>query len=247
MPNAAGYRANWAVVIPSTSTTVEHDFALMRPHGITFHAGRSMIHRPDMRTDEAAISVLDQMDQSRDEAIRQVMTANPDHLIVAMSAEIIRNGAAGAKAFIEDLEQRYEIGVTTGPTACAAALAEMGHSRIGVLTPYQPVSDRRVVEFFDEIGVEVRRIHGLRCASATAIADVTPQQITAALRDLDGDDVDALVQVGTNLSVVAAAAAAELWLGKPVIAMNSATLWHALRTNGFPDSFQDFGVLLREY
>lgn len=247
MPNAVGYRAVWGVIIPSTSTTVEHDFALMRPHGITFHAGRSMIFRPDMRTNEAAISVLDQMDESRDEAIRQVMTAKPDHLIVAMSAEIIRNGAAGAKAFIEDLEDRFEVGVTTGPTACAAALETLGCSRIGVLTPYQPVSDGKVVDYFREIGVEVRRIHGLRCASATAIADVTPDQIAAALRDLDGDDVDALVQVGTNLSAVATAAAAELWLGKPVLSMNAATLWHALRNNGFADTFPNFGTLLREH
>ena len=51
----------------------------------------------------------------------------------------------------------------------------------------------------------------------------------------DGDDVDAIVQVGTNLSMVRLAAAAELWLGKPVIAINTATYWHALRQNGIKD------------
>jgi maleate isomerase len=246
MSNAVGYRATWGVVIPSTSTTVEHDFAIMKPPGITFHAGRSMIHRPDMHSDEAAISVLDQMDASRDEAIRQVMTTKPDHLIVAMSAEIIRNGAAGANAFVKDLEDRFQMGVTTGPTACVAALEALGCSRVAVLTPYQPVSDRKVVEYLGEVGVVVRRIHGLRCESATAIAEVPPHAVAAAFRDLDGDDVDAVVQVGTNLPAVTVAAAAELWLGKPVLAMNAVTLWHALRTNGFPDTFENFGTLLRE-
>jgi hypothetical protein len=33
------------------------------------------------------------------------------------------------------------------------------------------------------------------------------------------------VQVGTNLSMVRLAAAAEFWLGKPVIAINTATYW----------------------
>ena len=68
------------------------------------------------------------------------------------------------------------------------------------------------------------------------------------MRKLDGDDVDALVQVGTNLSMVrTAAAAAELWLGKPVIAINTATYWHALRTNKIEDRMEGFGRLLAEF
>jgi hypothetical protein len=49
---------------------------------------------------------------------------------------------------------------------------------------------------------------------------------------------------GTNLSMVRLAAAAELWLGKPVIAINTATYWHALRANGILDQFSGFGRLL---
>lgn len=40
---------------------------------------------------------------------------------------------------------------------------------------------------------------------------------------------------------------AERWLNKPVIAINAATLWHALRTCGFADQMQGFGALLREH
>ena len=63
----------------------------------------------------------------------------------------------------------------------------------------------------------------------------------ASLRDKlielngNGRDVDAIVQVGTNLSMVRLAAAAEMWLGKPVIAINTATYWHALRQNKIMD------------
>jgi maleate isomerase len=64
---------------------------------------------------------------------------------------------------------------------------------------------------------------------------------------LDGDDVDAIVQVGTNLSMVRLAAAAELWLGKPVVAINTATYWHALRRNGIDDKMSGFGRLLEEF
>ena len=68
-----------------------------------------------------------------------------------------------------------------------------------------------------------------------------------ALRQLDGDDIDAIVQVGTNLSMVRFAAAAELFLGKPVIAINTATYWHALRAVGINDKMQGFGTLLSHH
>jgi maleate isomerase len=65
-----------------------------------------------------------------------------------------------------------------------------------------------------------------------------------AILELDGDDVDAIVQVGTNLSMIRLAAAAELFLGKPVIAINTATYWHALRACGVQDKKAGFGRLM---
>jgi len=55
------------------------------------------------------------------------------------------------------------------------------------------------------------------------------------------------VQVGTNLAMAEVAAMAELWLGKPVIAINTATYWHALRQSGIPDQIAGFGRLLEEF
>ncbi len=59
--------------------------------------------------------------------------------------------------------------------------------------------------------------------------------------------MDAIVQAGTNLSMVRLADEAERWLGKPVVAINAATLWHALRANGIRDRLAGFGSLLREH
>ena len=72
------------------------------------------------------------------------------------------------------------------------------------------------------------------------------QLIAAACIALDGNDIDAILQVGTNLSMMRLAAAAELWLGKPVIAINTATYWHPLRQNGIADKVQGLGRLLEE-
>jgi maleate isomerase len=47
--------------------------------------------------------------------------------------------------------------------------------------------------------------------------------------------------------MVRLAAAAELWLNKPVIAINTSTYWQALRTAGLNDKIQGFGRLLSDF
>ena len=83
--------------------------------------------------------------------------------------------------------------------------------------------------------------------SPVQIAHTTDAMSRDAIRRLDGDDVDAIVQVGTNMSMVRLAAAAELFLGKPVIAINTATYWHALRAAGLQDKLEGFGSLLSHH
>ena len=69
-------------------------------------------------------------------------------------------------------------------------------------------------------------------------------EIRAAIADIDGDDVDAVLQVGTNLCMLELAPRLEAELDKPVIAINAATYWHALRHNGIEDRKPGFGRLL---
>jgi maleate isomerase len=68
-----------------------------------------------------------------------------------------------------------------------------------------------------------------------------------AVISLDGDDIDAIVQVGTNLPMMRFAAAAEMYLGKPVIAINTATYWNALRRNDITDRKEGLGRLMSEF
>jgi maleate isomerase len=247
MPDAVGTRAKWGVIIPSTNTVVEHDFNAIKPDGITFHAGRMYLETQDLSSDDAFEALLGQIRESIKTAIRDVITCEPDYLVMGMSAETFWGGKAGGAQFTREVEEASGLQVATGAAACEAAVAVLGLKRIAVLTPYQPVGDEQVRGFFEELGVEIVRLHGLRCPSATAIAAVGSDELRPILRDLDGPDVDAIVQVGTNLSMLRLADEAESELGKPVVAINAATVWQALRDNGFGDQFTGFGTLLRDY
>ena len=127
------------------------------------------------------------------------------------------------------------------------ALKLYGAKRLGVVTPYQPVGDRNVARYFNEAGFEVAKIHGLKCDSPVAIAHVSEAQLRDAILTVNGPDVDAIVQVGTNLAMARLAPEAERWLGKPVIAINTAIYWHALRSVGITDKMSGWGPLLEKH
>lgn len=247
MPDVVGWRAKVGVIVPSTNTTVEHDLAVLRPPGITFHAGRMLITSPGLANDDDFEALLVQIRASIGDAVDSVLTCQPDYLLMGMSAETFWGGVEGNASFEERIRARSGLQVSTGASACRDALRAYGVRRIAVFSPYQPIADREVSRFFTEAGFEVAAVTGLRCASATAIAEVGPGEIAEAIRSIDGPDVEAVVQVGTNLSFVAQADGLEGWLGKPVIAINAATLWHALRAQGFADTLDGATRLLREF
>ncbi len=68
-----------------------------------------------------------------------------------------------------------------------------------------------------------------------------------ALHYLDSDGVEAIIQVGTNMQFVRFAAAAEILLGKPVLALNAVMCWDALRRQGIYDRIEGFGQLLSDH
>ena len=247
MGDVLGWRCKLGAIGPSTNTVVQPDYDAMRPMGVTNHYSR--IYTPNAtltnETFRAGVAVIS--DNVMD-AVRSVMTCAPDYLVMAMSAITFFGGTKGADQFVRRIEELAGVGISVGSHSTSAALDKYGGvKRIAILSPYWPVMNEAVIGYFTDMGFTVVRDIALQCRSWTAIAEVTPRQCRDALLKLDGDDVDALVQVGTNLSMAKVAAAAELWLGKPVIAINTATYWHALRANGINDRVEGFGRLLAEF
>jgi maleate isomerase len=115
------------------------------------------------------------------------------------------------------------------------------------LTPYQPVGDAQVARFFEESGWRVGAVHGLKRQSEVLIGHATEADLREGLQALAAEKVDAIVQAGTDLAVADLADEAERWLGIPVIAINVATYWSALRANGIDDRIRGFGSLLAEH
>jgi maleate isomerase len=246
VPDSVGTRAKWGVLTPAANTVIEHDFSVMRPHGITFHVGR-MYATPLLDSNEAFQRFNREILESMGTALRDILEVDPDYIILGISAPGWIGGVQGDRDLKQRLEQESRRKVTTAPTACVEALHQFQVKRIAVLSPYQPLGDARVTGYLTDAGFEVVAVKSLRCPTPIAIAKLTDRELVPAIRELDSSRVEAILQVGANLSMLRLADAAERWLGKPVIALTAATLWHALRANQFVDRFEGFGRILRDF
>ncbi|MER5771841.1 maleate cis-trans isomerase family protein [Streptomyces sp. NPDC001985] len=240
-------RARLAVLVPSTNTVVEGEYAAMAPRGVTLHTGRMLVPAPSVASDDDTTRLLGDVREGVPGALRSVMTCRPDRVLLGMSAPTFYGGLAGAGAYEAEIAARAGVPATAGSTACTLALRALGARRISVLSPYRPVNDREVRNYFTEAGFAIAGYHTLLCTSAHQIAEVGEEVLVRAVDRLARARPDAIVQVGTNLWFAALAVSLERRLDIPVVAINTATLWAGLRATGINDRFTGAGRLLADH
>jgi maleate isomerase len=152
------------------------------------------------------------------------------------------------------LRVHVESMVSGCPTTMAAdalpeALKVLGAKRIGIVTPYSPDTNRNVQTYFSDLGLTVSRIVGITRTDKGRIDTVRigEAEVRAAIAEVDAPDVDAVVQVGTAMICTGFAADLESHHKKPVVAVNTATYWMALRQHRILDRLQGHGTLLSEF
>jgi maleate isomerase len=247
-----GYRKKFAVLVPSTNTAVEHEYHRMKPVGVALATRACNIPPFKVTNEDEFVMMVKAIGASTEQGLRDALSVKPDHVIFGYSAETFWDGKERSdrefRRYEEIARSAGGCGITFGAQALQDALACFpGVRRIGVITPYMPVGDRMVVKFLQDIGYEVVRIRGHCSPGPVEIAHEPFSKTRALVREVDGDDVDLLLQAGTNLYFVELAAKLERELGKPVLAINALTFWHALRSNGIPDRIKGFGSLLEEH
>ncbi|MEM6681266.1 MAG: arylmalonate decarboxylase [Pseudomonadota bacterium] len=248
MVDVLGFRGNFGVIGPSTNTVVQTDFERMRVPGITNNYSRIFTPDADAISNDSFMKGTLTISENVADAVDSVMTAPIDYLVMGMSAITFYGGVKGGQEFQDKVEQRSGVPLSIGSLSLVEACRAYGNiNKVAFVSPYYPVANELVKKYLEESGIEVVRDHCLQCPSWTAIATVPETKLVQVLKELDGDDVDALLQVGTNLSMVSLAASTEQWLGKPVIAINTATYWHALRHYGITEKVYGLGRLMEEF
>lgn len=246
------WRAALGVVTPSTNRVIEPDFGLFCGPGVTLHVARSKLDVSKLiETDDedaAFTNLVEAIDAGTPEAMESLMTCRPDYCPMGMSIETFWGGGEGAQNYLEKLQKLAgDVPITIGSFAILEALKLYNVKRIAFVCPYFPIGARNIVQFFDDHGISTARWQALKAQSVHKMAGISEARLADVLKELDSPDVDAIVQAGGNMSMVRLADAAERFLGKPVIAINTAIMWNALRNLGIEDRFEGLGRLVREF
>ena len=250
MADYFGWRMKFGVVTPSTNTVLQPEFDSMRPAGVTNHVARMHISNLPAGDKQGFARMLREVDAALEDAVDRVMTCEPDHLVLGISGESVWGGGLEPSRRVRDriLARTGGVDVTQPADALRPALDAYGvGGRIGVISPYHPSAEPHLVEYLEAVGCNLVRAAYIAHDKPSDIAATADGRMRAAIEEVDGDDVEAIVQFGANLPFGPLAAAAERWLGKPVLAMIRATYWHALRRNGIDDRLAGHGRLLAEF
>lgn len=209
------------LVVPSSNTTNEPEFASALPDGVSLHASR-------MRLADVEAESLSEMAEGAERCARLLATADVDVVAYGCTTGSLVHGPG----YDEDLEAR--LGEAAGVPAVATAASvkrafeALGVGSVAVATPYVEDLNEREAEFLEAAGYDVVAIDGLGISANVEIGAQSPDSATAAARDVDDPAADAVFVSCTNYRTFEAIPRLERDLGKPVVTSNQATLWDAL-------------------
>ena len=114
-----GSRGRIGVVIPSTNIGVEYDCQRFIPQGVTWHFARFFIEIRDLSNDDSFMAFIEKIRDTIPHAMRDIMTAEVNHIMMGMSAETFWGGLEGNAGFVDRLREHTgpEMGITTGANA----------------------------------------------------------------------------------------------------------------------------------
>jgi maleate isomerase len=230
VPDTLAFRAILGVLVPDFNTTVQPELESLRPTGVTNQTARFTL---DADVLQNVVTVAEKL-----------KACGPDVLLVGLSTEMFPGGIEVMRQGAADVTARTGLPVVTAPDATQAALRALGVRRLGIVTPFDADGNAHVRAAFEAEDFTVVAIDGLACPSFDAIPRATADDVRRVCAAVDRPGVEALVQVGTGLPVVALIDALERVHGKAVVACNAALYWQALRAVGIADPMPGFGRLL---
>ncbi len=234
MPDRYGPRGVIALHVPLQNANMQPEYEMLRPAGIN-----NQIYRIDLgqagKVSEATAAV-----------IKGALGCWPDIVVVGNSIEM-RDWSVARQDHHRTLLQAAigTIPLVLGGDATLAALKAVGARRIALLSPMHKRYSGSARAFYEAMGFEVVVDHCLGVQLPQDIIKVTDDQILAAFAEMDRPEVDTLVHVGGALSVLPLVERLERTHAKPVVTVNAASYWAALRKLGVTDKIDGFGRLLR--
>lgn len=219
--------ARIGLMIPSSNTMMEVDFARDLPPGTALHTARMYLK------DTTPAGENRMLDEFALPAARDLGTARPDVVVFGCTSA----GALRGNDYDTELCERISelTGAPTVSTIAAVreAIEASGAGSIGVITPYVDELNEKIKASIEADGTQVAAITGLGITDNFQIAQVGHDEIVAfAERSLGRLAAEASIGLVfascTNFGAMAARPAIAERLGLPVVTSNQAVLAAAI-------------------
>lgn len=241
-PNVRSFKRKFGLLIPATNTSMEHElWSLIFKNqdvlaGVGLHTSNVITPSPKLATPEDLIAYGNQFLTGLKSALETALLAKPDYLIMGMSLEHIIYGLDAIRAPMREVDMISGLGCATWHDAAPLALKKFNAKRIGIISPFDEQGNKNAAKMFTDLGFDVIATYGFSCQNAVEIAHV-PDALKerAIIEELATPDnnLDAIVQCGTNMSMLQVTEKLEPILDMPILGINAVTFWHALQVNGF--------------
>lgn len=236
----AGARARLGLLVLESDQTMEWEF-----RDLTHLPGVSVYHARLANATTVTPETLAAMEQELPVAARLL----PDYLGLKAIGYGCTSGATiiGEDRVAEIIAKAHPGVPSTNPLSAAkAALAALGVSRLGLLTPYTPDVTEAMQARFEAAGISVRVVGSFYEESDVVVGRIDAASILqGAISVGSSDDVDGVFVSCTSLRAASVIPEAERALNKPVTASNHALAWHLLRLAGIADTNPNAGRLFQ--
>jgi maleate isomerase len=209
-------------IVLSADETLEPDFRRLLPPPIEVLASR-------VPSGEHALpETLGAMDAALPEAAGRLPSgatfASVGYACTSATAQI---GAARVHGQIRVGIGAPDLPVSDPVTACLAACAALGVTRIGLVSPYVAAVSDQLRAAFAEGGLEVTQFGSFNVSEEARVVRIAPASILeAAQRVGQLPECEAVFLSCTNLRTLDLIEPGEAALGKPVLSSNQVLAWH---------------------
>jgi maleate isomerase len=216
-------RLRLGVIVPSSNTVVEADFAGAVPPGVTVHVARMYL------AETTAAGEHNMLERHLPQAAIDLGSAHPHLAVFSCTSAAALLGDEGELRLVNDLTRSVGAPVISTNAAVGRALPHVG-ARVAILTPYVEELSEAIAGSLSRKGLEIAKVVSLGMTDNFSIAEVEPDEIVrVAVGQLGRLEFDVLFVSCTNLRAVEAKAQLERELSRPTVTSNSAAISEALR------------------
>lgn len=239
-----GWRARLGILVPSKIISVEPEFQLMIPEGVSCHYHRYPFHGG--KNNEEDVQQLKEASEFVGDAAEMITHVSPSVVVMTGTAISFIGGYGYDQMLIKKMKERNgNLPTTTTSTSVLDAFRKLRITKVTIVTPYVEDLAMQTNKFIEDNGVKVVNSSWLN-KTAVEIPSVTKEMLYHQVMEADHPQSEAIFISCVNLDAVELIEILENSLHKPVITSNQATLWNILRLANIRDKIKGFGQLMLE-